>query len=747
MKIKGKFITFVLGMFLLFFALPMTAKADELPTTSDGKEVVLTDFEILDENVSLYEFESIFPSYDIYEDMFMDIPVKGIQYRICYTVDGIEYESTGTITETNDEDGVNVDHPGITGIYDGLKILISWKNYSTKEVEGETYYVVNTKSNALICKCGDKTVEVPVKFNEPSPVEKIVILENPWKDGVYGYKYYDTILQGKFDGLKIKIVYSDGREAEVVECSEDGISNYNAKSEYIFSISEESSGDGRPGEDFTSSTITVSYMGVKKSFEVSLLQNPVKKLELIKNPKKMMCDSIDDPADLYGAKIRITYNDGTKETVNIKTHKSTIPVKNKYNESMKVSSGASSVRVEYMGATLFFDVPIDISSFGKAKAITAGKSKTETITASAPTTFYSLTAKKTGRYQMDFSGKRINLKTGNQKGSTEYKVYVIDEDGYVIYIYEDWYMDPGEDEIGLTKGKKYYFYVSLDSDQFYSGSGSVIYKHEFTTKLSYVGGLVEQNITASDITKKYSKDSFFMDAKAESGAELSYSSSNTKVATITKDGEVKIKGIGTTEITINAPESGIYKAATKTIILTVTKGDANLKVENSSYTKALGSKAFKLGATAETDITYKSSNTKVATVNSKGKVTIKGCGKATITITAGDEKYKKATKKVTIKVVPKTAKIKTAKSKKAGQLTVTWSEQKEAKGYVIEYSTDENFKKNVKTATIKKNGTVSKTLKNLKKGTVYYVRVKAYIEIDGKKVYGESSKVKSVTVK
>lgn len=379
----------------------------------------------------------------------------------------------------------------------------------------------------------------------------------------------------------------------------------------------------------------------------------------------MMFDCIGGPVDLYGAKIRITYHDGTKETVNIKTHKSTIPVKNKYNESMKVSSGASSVRVEYMGATLFFDVPIDISSFGKAKAITAGKSKTETITASVPTTFYSLTAKKTGRYQMDFSGKRINLKTGNQKGSTEYKVYVIDEDGYVIYIYEDWYMDPGEDEIGLTKGKKYYFYVSLDSDQFYSGSGSVIYKHEFTTKLSYVGGLVEQNITASDITKKYSKDSFFMDAKAESGAELSYSSSNTKVAT----------------------------------------------------------------------------------VNSKGKVTIKGCGKATITITAGDEKYKKATKKVTIKVVPKTAKIKTAKSKKAGQLTVTWSEQKEAKGYVIEYSTDENFKKNVKTATIKKNGTVSKTLKNLKKGTVYYVRVKAYIEIDGKKVYGESSKVKSVTVK
>lgn len=748
MKASRKLITFFFGLFLLLFAMPMTVKADELPPT-DGKEVVLTDFEILDENVRLYEFQSRFPLYDIYEDMFSDIPVKGIQYRICYTVDGVEYESIGTITETNDEDGVNVDHPGITGFYDGLNILISWKNYSTKEVDGETCYVVNTESNALVCKCGDKIVEVPVKFNEPSPVKEIEIMENPWENGIYGYKYSDTILQGKFDGLKVKIVYLDGREAEVVECSEDGISNYNVKSEYIFSISEEASGDGIPGEDFLSSTITVSYMGVNKSFEVSLLQNPVKKMELVKKPKKMICDSIDDSADLYGAKIRITYHDGTKETINVKTHKSTIPVKNKYNENMKVLTFTGSVRVEYMGSTLFFDMPIDISGFGKAKAITENKSKTEIIEASAPTRWYSLKAKKTGRYQIDFSGKRINIKTDKQKGLPYFMVYVFDADGYCKYKYysENATSEDNYGIIGLTKGEKYYFYVVVDEMDFLSGSGTVLYKNEITSKVSYLGELVEQNITASNITKKYSKDSFSVDAKADSGAELTYSSSNKKVATITKDGEVTLKGLGTTKITIEAPAKGIYKAATKTITLKVTKGDANINVKETSYTKALGSKAFRLGATAETSLTYKSSNTKVATVNEKGKVTIKGCGKATITITAGDEKYKKSTKKVTIQVTPKTAKIKSARSKKAGQLTLTWNKQKEAKGYVIEYSTDKDFKNSVKTVTIKKNGTVAKTLTGLKKKTTYYVRVKAYVEISGKKVYGETSKVKKVTTK
>ena len=51
------------------------------------------------------------------------------------------------------------------------------------------------------------------------------------------------------------------------------------------------------------------------------------------------------------------------------------------------------------------------------------------------------------------------------------------------------------------------------------------------------------------------------------------------------------------------------------------------------------------------DRTYKSSNTKVATVSSAGKVTIKGAGTAKITISASaTENYQAASKTITVTV-------------------------------------------------------------------------------------------------
>ena len=46
--------------------------------------------------------------------------------------------------------------------------------------------------------------------------------------------------------------------------------------------------------------------------------------------------------------------------------------------------------------------------------------------------------------------------------------------------------------------------------------------------------------------------------------------------------------------------------------------------------------------------------------------------------------------------------------------------------------------------TVKKNKIVSYSKKNLKKGKTYYIKVRAYKVIDGKKVYGTYSKVKKI---
>ena len=93
------------------------------------------------------------------------------------------------------------------------------------------------------------------------------------------------------------------------------------------------------------------------------------------------------------------------------------------------------------------------------------------------------------------------------------------------------------------------------------------------------------------------------------------------------------------------------------------------------------------------------------------------------------------------KVVVKKAKA----AKKA--LVVTWKAVKNVTGYQIQISTNKKFKKNKKTITVAKKKATKKTVKKLKSKKKYYVRVRAYKVINGKKVYGKWSKVKTVTTK
>ncbi len=88
------------------------------------------------------------------------------------------------------------------------------------------------------------------------------------------------------------------------------------------------------------------------------------------------------------------------------------------------------------------------------------------------------------------------------------------------------------------------------------------------------------------------------------------------------------------------------------------------------------------------------------------------------------------------------------KSSKKKTATVTWKKVKDASGYIVEYSTSKKFtKKTTKKATIKKGATIKTTLKKLKSGKKYYVRVKAYRTYKGKTVYGKLSKVKYAKIK
>jgi uncharacterized protein YjdB len=131
---------------------------------------------------------------------------------------------------------------------------------------------------------------------------------------------------------------------------------------------------------------------------------------------------------------------------------------------------------------------------------------------------------------------------------------------------------------------------------------------------------------------------------------VSWKSSNPKVATIDSYGKVKAVGTGTATITCIAKDGCGKTAICK---ITVYRPVTSVKL-NVSSVKLLNSKTGILKVTVlpsnatNKTVSWKSSNTKVATVDGYGKIKTVGAGTATITCTAKDGSGKKTTCKVNV---------------------------------------------------------------------------------------------------
>ena len=203
-------------------------------------------------------------------------------------------------------------------------------------------------------------------------------------------------------------------------------------------------------------------------------------------------------------------------------------------------------------------------------------------------------------------------------------------------------------------------------------------------------------------------------------------------------------GIAGTSVTIEQPQPP-ENSVTPT---KPAKGNQTISGAD-TFTKAYGSKPFTLNAAASGggQLSYQSSNPKIATVSSTGKVTIKNTGKVQITITAAaTANYNAAAKTVTITVNPKKAAGLKAKAGKK-RMTVSWKKDTKASGYQITYAQNKKFKKGKKNVIISKNKTTKKTIKKLKAKKTYYVKVRAYKKAGSQKLYGAYSGAKKVKVK
>ncbi len=117
----------------------------------------------------------------------------------------------------------------------------------------------------------------------------------------------------------------------------------------------------------------------------------------------------------------------------------------------------------------------------------------------------------------------------------------------------------------------------------------------------------------------------------------------------------------------------------------------------------------------------------------------KKIGTASIEITGiGDYS---GTLTINFKIVPKGTKLKSVKGGK-NSLTIKWKKlTKQITGYQIRYSTDKKFSASkTKTVTIKSKKKVSKKLSNLQAKKRYYVQIRTYKLVNGKKYFSDWSK-------
>lgn len=91
-------------------------------------------------------------------------------------------------------------------------------------------------------------------------------------------------------------------------------------------------------------------------------------------------------------------------------------------------------------------------------------------------------------------------------------------------------------------------------------------------------------------------------------------------------------------------------------------------------------------------------------------------------------------------------KLNSAKSTSKKKIKASWSKVKGASGYQVMWSTYKNFSKNYKTKSVKAKYS-SKTVTTAQSKKTYYVRVRAYKTISGKKVYSPWSNTKKVKTK
>jgi len=248
--------------------------------------------------------------------------------------------------------------------------------------------------------------------------------------------------------------------------------------------------------------------------------------------------------------------------------------------------------------------------------------------------------------------------------------------------------------------------------------------------------------------------------------DVAWSSSDEEIATVNDYGEVQLKGTGDVVITAThrSGKSASYTLHVYDSKETEVQDVTGVRFDKTSVSMKTGN-VTQLRWTLEpkgqpvrnTVVLFESSNESVASVDYSGVVKAEKPGTSVITIhvmpidpDAGESaRMLKATCKVTVKLNLKGTKI-TSLKRASRAVTVKWKRQtakvlsSHISGYQVQLATNKKFTKNRKTVTVKGYKTAAKKIGKLKGRKRYYVRIRTYKVLKGKKYYSAWSGIRSI---
>ena len=236
-------------------------------------------------------------------------------------------------------------------------------------------------------------------------------------------------------------------------------------------------------------------------------------------------------------------------------------------------------------------------------------------------------------------------------------------------------------------------------------------------------------------------------------AKVTYVSSNKAVAEVNSAGTVTARKVGSAVITITAAQTGNYAKTSKKItvkVLPAATGSftaaaaANGKGIKLTWKKVSGASGYVIrrqigtGAWKTIKTTGNVTTFTDPAANTNGtKYSFRIYAKAS---TGTSTKFKSAM----IYKVDRPA-VTTIKNNATRKMYLKWGRNTKANGYLIQYSLNSNFS-SVKQVMITSNATVTKMIGNLTKNKTYYVRIRTYKTVGGKKYWSAWSPARSVKI-